>query len=173
MQRTNSSAMQILQRLILIVACRSAFAADSPGKLRTEMTKAEKAYIDLYNKVNTDPQFAIICRMDTPTGSNFAVRVCQPRYLLHAAEKSATERMQSAVAAGDATGPANANGPNVGAASGGGAAAVSQDKDEAFRQNMLGLLQKSPELQALAKKRDELQARYAEATKGKGDSKSR
>jgi hypothetical protein len=42
------------------------------------------------------------------------------------------------------------------------------NKDDAFRKNMLDVLQKSPELQALGKKRDELQARYDAATKGTG-----
>ena len=139
-----------------------------PRKLRSEMVKAEKEYVDLYNKVNTDPQFAIVCRMDTPTGTTFAVRVCQPRYLLRAKEKSASERMQAAVAAGDSSGSANTRGPNLGAASGAGTTGV-PDQDEAFRQNMLAAQQKSPELQALGKKRDELQARFDAAMKEKND----
>src|SRR6478735_497602 len=91
--------------LLLLAVCTGAAAQEKPGKLRSEMAKAEKEYVDLYNKVNTDPQFAIIC---------------QPRYLMRAREKSATERMQAAVAAGDSTGSANTRGPNVGAASAGG-----------------------------------------------------
>jgi hypothetical protein len=107
--------------------------------------------------------------MDTPTGTSFAVRVCQPRYLMAANAKSASERMQSAVAASNSTGSANANGPSVGAGFGGGAGgSVAADMDEAFKQNMLALLQKSSELQTLGKKRDDLQARFAEVTKGKG-----
>jgi hypothetical protein len=38
--------------------------------------------------------------------------------------------------------------------------------DMVCRKNMLDVLQNSPELQALGKKRDELQARYDVATKG-------
>jgi len=156
----------------LAMCCTSSVvvAADNPGKLRAEMAKVERQYIDLYNKVNTNPEFAIICRMDKPTGTSFAVRVCQPKYLIAANARSAAEQIQFAVAAGNATGGANANGPNVGAGFGGGAAANSAaDKDEAFKQNMLDLLQKSPELQALGKKSNDLQARLAEATKGKGE----
>jgi len=153
--------------IILASVQGGALDADSPGKLRAEMAKAEKQYIALYNKVNTIPEFAIVCRMDTPTGTTFAVRVCQPKYLVAARARSASERMQSAVAAGSATGSANANGPNVGAGFGGGGPDPAENRDEAFKQNMLELLQKNPELQALGEKRDELQARYDEATRGK------
>ena len=156
--------------ITIAAACSPAFAADSPGKLRAEMARAERDYVDLYNKVNTNPEFAIVCRMDTPTGTTFAVRVCQPKYLITANARSASERVQTAVAAGNSTGGANANGPNVGTGFGGaGGVSVADDKDEAFKQNMLDLLQKSPELQALGKKRDDLQARLNEATKGKGE----
>lgn len=164
-----SRAMAFLTAPALLAISGAALAADSPGRLRAEMARAEKDYIELYNKVNSNPDFAIICRMDTPTGTTFAVRVCQPRYLLSANAKSASERMQSAVAAGNSTGAANASGPNVGAGFGGGGGdSVTADKDAAFKQNMLDLLQKSPELQALGRKRDDLQARYDEATRGKG-----
>ena len=162
-----SRGMAIGSAFSLLVVCGSAFAADSPGKLRAEMTRAEKEFIDLYNKVNTNPEFAIACRMETPTGTNFAVRVCQPKYLVTANARTAGERMQSAIAAGVSTGAANSNGPNVGAGAGVGGS-INAEKEAAFKQNMLDTLQKSPELQALGKKRDDLQARYDEATKGKG-----
>jgi hypothetical protein len=155
--------------VLLFTFGANAFAADSPGKLRSEMAKAERQYIDLYNKLNSNPEFAIVCRMDKPTGTSFAVRVCQPRYLMAASARAASERMQSAVSAGNSTGAANSNGPNVGAGFAGGAdGSTAEDKDEAFKQNMLDLLQKSPELQAMGKKRDELQARFDEAMKAKG-----
>jgi hypothetical protein len=166
---TNSRGMALVSALASLIAGASALAADSPGKLRSEMAKAERQYVDLHNKVNTNPDFAIICRMDTPTGTNFAVRVCQPRYLMTANARAASERMQSAVTAATSTGPANANGPNVGAGLGaGGSEFLAGDKDAAFKQNMLDLLQKNPELQALGKKRDDLQTRYNEATGSKG-----
>jgi len=164
-----SSGLAFVSTLALCCASGVSVAADSPGKLRGEMARAEKEYIELYNKVNTNPEFAIVCRMDKPTGTTFAVRVCQPKYLITANARSASDRMQSAVAAGNSTGGANSGGPNVGAGFGGGAAVPGADKDEAFKQNMLDLLQKSPELQALGKKRDDLQARFNEATRGTGE----
>ncbi len=161
-----SRVLAIMSAFALQIACAAAAAAESPGKLRTEMARAERAFFDLYNKANTNPEFAIVCRMETPTGTNFAVRVCQPRYVMEATARSASERLQSAVAAGTTTGAANANGPNAGAVVAA-AGDVAAGKDQAFKQNMLDVMQKSPELQALGKKRDELQVRYNEAMKGK------
>jgi hypothetical protein len=169
MKRNHGLAMTTVLGLLL-GACGSAMAAENPNKLRSEMAKAEQDYIALYNKLNTDREFDIVCVTDRPTGSSIPVQTCQARYLLHAKAAAATERMQSAVAAGQSTGPANATGANVGATAGGGAMAGRQDKLQAFRQNMLDILQKSPELQALGKQRDELQKRYNEAMKGRGNS---
>ncbi|MFO1502565.1 MAG: hypothetical protein U1F39_01985 [Steroidobacteraceae bacterium] len=163
--------MRTSPALKLAIICAASMgiarAADSPGKLRSEMAKAERDYIALYNKLNTTPEFAIVCRMDTPTGTSFAVRVCEPKYLIAANARSASQRMQSAVAAGNSTGSANSGGPNVGAGAAGDGGTVTVDKDAAFRQNMLDLLQKNAELKALGDRRDELQARYDEATRGK------
>lgn len=153
--------------IALLAAPTGALAAESPGKLRAEMTKAERQYIDLYNKVNTNPEFAIACRMETPTGSNFPVRICQPKYVVTANARTSGERMHSAIATGVNTGAANSNGANVGAGAGAGHASVDEAKEEAFKQNMLDVLQRSPELQELGRKRDDLQARYDEATKGR------
>jgi hypothetical protein len=85
--------------------------------------------------------------------------------VLTAKENAASERVHSAIASGEASGPANARGPDVGNEVAGGAQAVQLSKEDAFRKNMLDVLQNSPELQALGKKRDELQARYEAATK--------
>ncbi|MEO6185958.1 MAG: hypothetical protein ABIP38_01615 [Steroidobacteraceae bacterium] len=141
-------------------------AADNPNKLRSEMAKAEQEYITLYNKLNTERQFDIVCRTDRPTGSSISVRTCQPRYMLRAVETAATERMQSAVSAAGSTGGANANGPDVGAASGGGVVSGPADKLQAFRQNVLDVQQQNSELMELGKKRDDLQKRFNEASKG-------
>jgi hypothetical protein len=155
--------------VVLLAIATGTLAAESPGKLRSEMAKAERQFIDLYNKVNSNPEFAIVCRMDKPTGTSFAVRVCQPKYLMTETARAASERFQSAVAAGNSTGAANSNGPNVGAGfAAGSAGSTAGDKEAAFKQHMLELLNKNPELQALGTKRDELQARYDETMKAKG-----
>ena len=108
----------------------------------------------------------MVCRKEAQTGSSFAVRVCQPRYVLAAKETSAAERMRAATSAGEASGAANSRGPDVGNAIAGVGAADLGPRQEAMRKNLLEVLQSSPELQELGRKRDELQARYDAAAKG-------
>jgi hypothetical protein len=160
--------MQRTLAALLLITGGIAAAADNPRDLQAEMVKVENEYFALYNQLNTDNQYDMVCGKVRPTGSSFDTRVCQPRYLLTAKENAASERVHSAIAAGDSSGPANTRGPDVGNAVAGGAAAVQLSKEQAFRDNMLSVLQKSPELQALGKKRDELQLRYDAATKGSG-----
>lgn len=159
-----NTSLQVAASLLL-VACGSVNAGESPSQLRAEITRAEKAYIDLYNKTNTNPQFEIICRNEKPTGTNFASRVCRPRYILDAMQASASDTVQRAVASSATAGAANSGGPNVGAVPSGGEASSQADKDAAFRQNVLEAQQKNPELLALGKKRDELQKQLNAATR--------
>lgn len=162
------SGTAIAPTIALLVTCGNALAADSPGKLRSEMAKAEREYIALYNKLNTVPEFAIACRMDTPTGTKFAVRVCQPKYVVDANARSASEIMKFAKDSLDTTAAGSAGGSNAGAGQNGdGGGFATGGKDEAYRQNVLDLMRRNPELQALGKKRDTLQASYDEATRSK------
>ena len=167
-KRIHGKAVCSLLAGSLFALCGTAAGADSPSKLRSEMTKVEKEYVELYNKLNTEREFAIVCKMQQPTGTRFPVRVCQPRYLVNAAEEAATESMQSAMQSASATRD------NVGQPTGGlgvasiGAGAPGQSaRQQAFFLHVADVQQKSPELQALGKKREELQARYTEATQGK------
>jgi hypothetical protein len=144
---------------LLLLAVATAASAETVTSIRREMSRVEGQYFALYNKLNTDKQFDMVCRMEAPTGSNFMRRVCQPRYLESAKQTSASERIDAANHAGT---PPQA-GANVGAAMVGGASVVDTQQD-AFRRNMLDVLQKSPELQALGQKRDELQRKLDAAS---------
>jgi hypothetical protein len=166
MKRTNGIRL-LLVTCTLLTAGGTASAADKPGALRTEIVKAEDAYFALYNKLNADRQYDMICRKERATGTNFATRVCQPAYLLKANQESASERMRAAVSAGDASGTANARGSNIGNPATTAPTVEMAAKDEAFRRNMIEVLQGSPELQELGRKRDELQARLDAVTKGR------
>jgi hypothetical protein len=160
-----SRAIRITASLLL-VACAGAAAGESPSQLRAEIAKAEKDYIELYNKTNTNPQFEIVCRNEKPTGTNFTQRICRPRYVLDALQASASESVQRAINSSATSSSGNSGGPNVGALPAGGGEASSQaDKDTAFKQNILDAQLKSPELLALGKKRDELQKQLDAATK--------
>ena len=160
--------MRLTITALLLIASGFAVAADNPRDLQDEMVRVENEYVALYNKLNTDDQFDIVCRKERATGSRFETRVCKPQYQLTAQENVASERVHSAIASSESSGPANSGGPDVGNAVPGGAPGTRVTKDQAFRENMLSVLQHSPELQALGKKRDDLQARYETVTKGGG-----
>jgi len=141
-----------LAAALLLAAAAPAAIAQKASTLRKEMAKVEKEYFALYNKLNTQRQFDMVCRMEAATGSNFARRVCQPRYLENAKQANAAERIDAANHAGTPpTGGAQVGATMLGATS------VVDSQQEAFRQNMLDVLQRSPELRALGQKRDELQ----------------
>ena len=151
--KTKKSRAGWMAMLLLVPLSGAAFSAEKPSDIRQQIAKVEAQFFALYNKLNTDRQYDMVCKMDRATGTNFAARVCKPRYVQIAQQTNATERMQTATHSGpgvEATNPS---------------AALSFPQDDAFRKNMLDVLQKSPELQALGEKRDALQARLDELTK--------
>lgn len=170
MNRTSGMHVLWIFSAVLLAGSGAALSAERPSAILKEMTKAEDAYFALYNSLNTDHQYDIVCRKDRATGTTLVTRVCQPRYLLRAKEAAASERIRGAISSSDNSGAANSRGPNVGnAVADGGATSPSAEqamKQEGFRRNMMEVLEKSPELQALGKQRDELQARYEAATQG-------
>ena len=151
--KTKKSRASWIAMLLLVPLSGPAFSADKPSNLRQQIAKVEAEYFALYNKLNTDRQYDMLCKMDRATGTSLAKRVCQPRYVEAVQRVNASERVQTATRGG----------PGVDATNPGAAPATSQD--DAFRQNMRDVLQKSPELQALGEKRDALQARLDELTK--------
>jgi hypothetical protein len=151
--KTKKSPARWIAMLLLVCLSGAAFSAENPSDLRRQIAKTEQEFFALYNKVNTDPQYAMVCKMERAAGTTFATRVCQPQYVEAAQQANASQRMQAATHAGrvEAANPS--------------AAAPFWQADEAFRKNMLDVLQKSPRLQALGEKRDALQARLDELTR--------
>ncbi len=160
-----SKSMWMAQAACLLIAVSSAaMSAEKASDIRKQMSKLEDEYFALYNKLNTDRQYDMVCRKEAQTGSRFLKRVCKPRYLESAQQSAASGACSRPsrpalrhppIRAGptSARHPHRASGTPVGGL------------DEGFRKNMLDVLQKSPELQALGKKRDELQERLNAATK--------
>jgi hypothetical protein len=140
--------------LLLVSLSGTAFSGESPPELHQQIAKTEQEFFALYNKLNTDPQYEMICKMDRETGSSFANRVCQPRFFLAAQQATASNRMQAA-----AHGGLGAEATNVGTPQ------PSFWQDDGFRKHMLEVLQQSPKLKALGEKRDALQIRLDELTK--------
>ena len=153
MKMKKNHAMGLVM-LLLVPLGSAAFSGESASDLRREAAKTEQEFFALYNKLNTDPQYEMICKMDRETGSSFANRVCQPRFFLVAQQAMAANRMQAA-----AHGGLGAEATNVGTPP------PSFWQDDGFRKHMLEVLQQSPRLKALGEKRDALQIRLDQLTK--------
>ena len=48
--------------------------------MRAEIDAVQNRAFALFNELNVDNDYDIVCRRETPTGSHIPVRVCRPRY---------------------------------------------------------------------------------------------
>jgi hypothetical protein len=151
--KTKKSPAAWAAMLLLVSLSGAAFCAENPASLRQQIAKTEQEFFALYNTLNTDPQYEMVCKMERETGSPFAKRVCQPRFFQATQQATAANRMQAAVHGG------------LGAEASTLGSAPSFWQDDGFRRHMLEVLQKSPKLKALGEKRDALQIRLDELTK--------
>jgi hypothetical protein len=140
----------------------AAFSAEKASDLRRQLARAETEFYALYNKLNTERRFDMLCHMDRATGTAFTRRVCEPRYYEEARMAAASEEMQAATHASSSAYRGNGSGDR--------AAPNSQQEKDYFK-NMRKLLENSPELQALQDKLDALRDRLDEikASKARGD----
>ena len=49
--------------------------------MRAEIDAVQDRAFALFNELNVDNDYDIVCRRETPTGSHIPVRVCRPRYV--------------------------------------------------------------------------------------------
>lgn len=131
-----------------------AFSADKTADLEKQLAAATDEYYALYNKLNADPQYDMVCRMERETGTKFEKRVCLPRYARDSQTADASQTMQSAT---------QAMAPTNGVVASGKASTASSSKAEGYLNNMRAVLEKSPELLAIAQKRNALLAQIAES----------
>jgi hypothetical protein len=126
----NSKRIVIAMTALLLTGAVGPAAAGSPSDLRKQIAKAEQEYVALYNKLNTDPRYEVVCEKSAPrTGSLFSERGCKPRNLIQ--PSSAVDdysRLPTATAL----------------------------QQEQFRKNVASVTERSPELQALAAKLEAL-----------------
>jgi hypothetical protein len=138
---------------LLFALVPPAFAADPPvsaevtvrakrelEKIRLEINAAQDRFIDKYNELNKDPQYAMKCSEEAHTGSRFTHHKCVPEFVNTATSFEARGALDGHVVAP--------------------AALVIASKRDSFQQNMLAIASKSPELQDLAREHSDLQARY-------------
>jgi hypothetical protein len=124
--------------------------------LEREMTEAEDRFYERFNALNTRDDFDIHCRMEKTTGTNIPQRHCRVRFLVDAEAADAQKFHMGLITAAAASG---VNTPN----------AVLQplwaQRREEYRQTARALLEKDPELLALATKWLRLREQYGQAFK--------
>lgn len=49
--------------------------------MRTDIDEVQNRAFALFNELNVDNDYDIVCRRETPTGSHIPVRICRPRYI--------------------------------------------------------------------------------------------
>jgi hypothetical protein len=150
-----------------LVLCAPAGAAESQAKLRSSLAKVDKQYIELYNKLNTEAEYEIVCRNEKTTGTAYASRVCRARYLNTAMQNASSQHMSGVREPGSNSNVASPSAQAMGSALAGTGMSGMQEKDEAFRQHLVEVMQKNPELQELGKQRAALQQQLDEVTGSK------
>ncbi len=53
----------------------------SPRELRRDVSRSEKDFYSIYNKLNDDSLYDVHCKREAPTGSVIMSQVCRPRFL--------------------------------------------------------------------------------------------
>lgn len=53
----------------------------SVPQLRAEIEKIQAEYYRVFNSINTDNEFDIVCQKFTPTGTNIPQNACEPRFV--------------------------------------------------------------------------------------------
>lgn len=114
-------------------------------EMRAKLIEAEDRFYELYNKLNTDDQFDVVCSMEKRTGTNISARVCRPVFV-----NDATEEEAKAFLAGYFVPPAQM---------------VIADKYPQFEKHMLAVINKQPELRKLIREHEKLQQRYEKERK--------
>ena len=56
----------------------------SPGDLRRDVSRSEKDFYSIYNRLNDDSLYDVYCTREAPTGSVIKSQVCRPKFLARA-----------------------------------------------------------------------------------------
>jgi hypothetical protein len=136
------------------------------AKLGKEVQMSEFRFYELYNTLNKNPDYAIKCANEAPTGSRFKRTECHPVFKIKAEEQEARDFIRafgggSAVSGvGAGLGPAGTSPPQSGAGAFGPAIVAISAARPGFRKNMIEVTTRSPELTRLAQEHAELWNRF-------------
>lgn len=101
--------------------------------LRIEVIRAEDIIYDLYNELNDDDSYDIVCKNETRIGSQIPQRVCQARLFREAVAEATEDVVEGEILSG--------------------AAVIEAKHNEVLRQKMAALANQHPELLEALKKR--------------------
>lgn len=62
----------------------------SPSELRRDHWRAKKDFFALYNKLNDNGLYDVVCSKETPTGGRIRVESCRPKFLDRIVSSSST-----------------------------------------------------------------------------------
>ena len=74
-ENTNNSAKEDIERIGVTGSVPLLFYKD-------EMQSAELDFYEMYNALNDNKKYTIVCRLQTRLGSRIKTRVCHPQYVL-------------------------------------------------------------------------------------------
>ncbi len=129
------------------------------SRLRQEIVEAEDRFFALYNDLNTRDEFDIVCQTVQHTGTIMKSRSCFPR-IVEIATGAEAEAFADAI-------DRNSSGDKAARPRATPASVVLAAKSPEYKDNILRLLRKHPELRALVSERDALQRRYDKVRKSK------
>jgi hypothetical protein len=127
-----------------------------PRELKREAIAAEDRFYERYNMLNTRDDFDIHCRMDKATGTNVPQRQCRIQFL---ADAGAMDGREFYMGLTNGSGARGVNTPNARLLP------LWLQRREEYLQAARALLEKDPELMALATEWVRLWARYDQARK--------
>jgi hypothetical protein len=126
------------------------------SELKAAIVEAEDRFYARYNELNNVDVFDIVCTIDSPTGTKINQRVCLTKLQLNAKRDYAREYLQNlqdtTKYAGESPGPGKPPDTNPNA--------VWSVRYEEYRDNMLYLLSRHPDLRRLASEGEEAQKRF-------------
>ena len=117
----------------------------SLAQLRRQMHKASEAFFDVYNDINSDDQFDILCDYETRLGVRRRKHVCRPRFALKAESRETSAFMLSGGSIQRSTGPGAGFNPGYGYVTP--IAKRVYEKEAEMWQEVSELLTKHPEFQ--------------------------
>lgn len=139
-----------------IVVCGSRAQLE---QLRDGIVKLEDRFFELYNELNTVPEFDIRCRVEARTGTRIELRACRPVFEERAQEEEGQQALQMRQYIHDQLNAKNPN-PRISGSPPAPPLLFIEARRPAFRQNMRSVVARDERLASLLQERDTLIKRY-------------